>query len=117
MRADRQLQVLGFRVVLIELEVVDDRLDLRRRRVTVRSLENEEFQVDGLTQLRFENELVGQRAGHCRVRMRNIVVDASTHLPLVLQGREARRLEVQLGNEVIRSEWLQNKIYEEEFKC
>ena len=110
LRTDRQLQVLGFRAVLIELEMIDNRLDLRRRRVTVWSLENEEFQVDALTQFRFEHELVGQRARHCRVRMREIVVDASTHLPLVLQGREARRLEVQLGNEVIRSKWLQNKI-------
>ena len=90
--------------------MVNDRLNLRTRRIAVRSFENEELQVDRLTDLRFENQLIAQRTSDGRVRVRNIVVDSSTHLPLVLQCSEPRGFEVEFRHEIVRSKGFENQI-------
>ena len=90
--------------------MIDDRLNLRTRRIAVRPFENEELQIDRLTDLRFEHELIAQRTRDSRVRMRNIIVDAGTHLPLVLQGGESRRFEIEFRHEIIRSKRFENQI-------
>jgi hypothetical protein len=100
-RRDVKSNVVCFGFVRAKLECVHARRDVH---LAEGSLEHAELHVEArlrAAQLRLQNELVADVAIQRQVRVLFVVVDAGLEHPLVEEGVEAIRFEVELGCYVV----------------